>query len=67
MSLSCLGAADIPADHISKPQVDSAPDAISFAMDSSDHIQVLLQKSEAALSRLFALIFPKIDQNKTLG
>jgi hypothetical protein len=49
------------------PQVDSIPDAISFVVDSSEHVQALLQKNKAALSRLFDLIFPKVDQNKTLG
>jgi hypothetical protein len=53
MSSSCLGVADIPADHISKPQVESTSDAISFVVDSSGHVQVLLQKSKAVLSRLF--------------
>jgi hypothetical protein len=34
---------------------------------SNEQVQVLLQKSKAALTRLFALIFPKLDQDKTLG
>jgi hypothetical protein len=66
MSSSCLEATDILADRVSKPQADSASDAISFAVDSSEHVR-LLQKRKAALSRLFALIFPKLDQDKTLG
>jgi hypothetical protein len=33
----------------------------------SELVQALLQKNKAALSRIFALIFPKVDQNKTLG
>ncbi|KAM0855257.1 hypothetical protein ACQ4PT_049891 [Festuca glaucescens] len=61
------GAADIPVDRASKLQVDSMSDAISFAVDSSEQVQMLLQKSKAALTRLFALIFPKLDQDKTLG
>ncbi|KAM0880055.1 hypothetical protein ACQ4PT_033840 [Festuca glaucescens] len=62
-----LGAANIPVSCVRKLPVDSAPDAISFAVDSSELVQALLQKNRAALARLFALIFPKVDQNKTLG
>jgi hypothetical protein len=50
---------------VSKLPVVSAPEAISFAVDSSELVQALLQKNKAALVRLFALIFPKVDQNKT--
>ncbi|KAM0873436.1 hypothetical protein ACQ4PT_038066 [Festuca glaucescens] len=62
-----LGATDIPVNRIGKSPANSAPDAISFAVGSSELVQALLQKNRAALSRLFALIFPKVDQNKTLG
>ncbi|KAM0896290.1 hypothetical protein ACQ4PT_023301 [Festuca glaucescens] len=51
-----LGAADMPVDRTSKLRVDSMSDA-----------RALLQKTKAALTRLFALVFPKLDQDKTLG
>jgi hypothetical protein len=41
-------------------------DAISFAVDSSDQIQDLLKKTKGALSELFSLMFPKLDQEKPL-
>jgi hypothetical protein len=43
------------------------PDALSFAMESSEQIQELLKKAKGALSKLFSLMFLKLDQNKTLG
>ncbi|KAK1684930.1 hypothetical protein QYE76_045778 [Lolium multiflorum] len=62
-----LRAADIPANLVGKPPVDSAADAISFTVDSNELVRVLLRKNKAASSRLFALIFLKADQDKTLG
>jgi hypothetical protein len=41
-------------------------DAISFAIDSSDQIQELRKKAKGALSKLFLLMFPKLDQDRTL-
>jgi ribose 5-phosphate isomerase len=61
------GAADMPVDRANRLRVDSMFDAISFAVDSSDQIQELLQKIKGALAKLFALIFLKLDQKKTLG
>ncbi|KAM0859735.1 hypothetical protein ACQ4PT_046996 [Festuca glaucescens] len=59
-------AANMPVDRTSRLQVDSMSDAISFAVDSSDQIQRLLKKTKGALSKLFSLMFPKLDQEKTL-
>jgi hypothetical protein len=42
-------------------------DAFSFAAESSDQIQDLLKKTKGSMSRLFSMMFPKLDQNKTLG
>jgi hypothetical protein len=42
-------------------------DALSFAVDSSEQIQELLKKTKGALSKIFLLLFPKLDQDKTLG
>ncbi|KAM0925266.1 hypothetical protein ACQ4PT_004298 [Festuca glaucescens] len=63
---SLLGAADMPVDRTSRLRVDSMSDTISFAVDSSDQIQRLLKKTKGALSKLLSLLFPKLDQEKTL-
>jgi hypothetical protein len=42
-------------------------DALSFAAESSDQIQDILKKTKGALSKLFSMMFPKLDQNKSLG
>jgi hypothetical protein len=42
-------------------------DALSIATESSNQLQDLLKKTKGALSRLFSMMFPKLDQNKTLG
>jgi hypothetical protein len=63
----CSGAADTPVDRSSKLRVDSMTDAISFAVDSGEQVQGLLKKTKAALSKLYALVFPKLSQEKTLG
>jgi hypothetical protein len=42
-------------------------DALSFVVESNEQIQELLRKAKGALSKLFSLMFPKMDQNKTLG
>ena len=67
LPLSFVGAADIPANTVGKPPADSAADAISLAVDSGELVRVLLQKNKAVLSRFHAMIFPKADQDKTLG
>jgi hypothetical protein len=59
--------ADIPIDRRSKLRVDSMSDALSFATESSNQLQELLKKTKGALSKLFSMMFPKLDQNKTLG
>jgi hypothetical protein len=64
---NALGAADMPVDRTNRLRVDSMSDAISFSVDSSDQIQELLKKAKGALSKLFLLCFPKLDQEKTLG
>jgi hypothetical protein len=56
----------MPIDRANRHRADSMSDAISFAVDSSDQIQELLKKTKGALAKLFALIFPKLDQKKTL-
>jgi hypothetical protein len=46
--------------------MDSMSDALSFAVESSEEIQELLKKAKGALPKLFLLMLPKLDQNKTL-
>jgi sRNA-binding carbon storage regulator CsrA len=62
-----VGAADISADYVGKLRADSVADAISMAIESGEFVRSLLQKNKAVLSRFHAMIFPKADQNKTLG
>jgi hypothetical protein len=57
----------MPVDRTKRLRGDSMSDAISFAVDSSDQIQDLLKKTKGALSKLFSLMFPKLDQEKPLG
>jgi hypothetical protein len=57
----------MPIDRTNKLQVDSMSDALSFATESSNQLQDLLKKTKGALSKLFLMMFPKLDQNKTLG
>ena len=56
----------MPIDRTKRLRVDSMSDALSFAVDSSDKVQELLKKAKGALSRLSSLMFPKLDQEKTL-
>jgi hypothetical protein len=62
-----LGATDTSVDRSNILRVDSMADVISFTTDSSEQVQVLLKKTNVALSRLHALIFPKLSQEKTVG
>jgi hypothetical protein len=57
----------MPVDRTNKLRVDSMSDALSLEAESSSQIQDLLKKTKGALSRLFSMMFPKLDQNKTLG
>jgi hypothetical protein len=66
-SVIFLGTADMPVDHTNKLRVDSMSHVLSFVVDSNQQIQELLKKAKGALSKLFLLMFPKLDQNKTLG
>jgi hypothetical protein len=60
------GTADTFVDHSNKLRVDSMVDVISFAVDSSEQVQGLLVKMKVAHSKLHALVFPKLSQEKTL-
>ena len=56
----------MPVDRTKRLRVDSMSDALSFAVDSSTQIEELLKKTKGVLSKLFSLMFPKLDQDKTL-
>jgi hypothetical protein len=60
-------AADISADTLGKLPDDSAVDVLTLALESNKLIQALLEKNKGIMSRLHSMIFPKADQNKTLG
>ncbi|KAK1694760.1 hypothetical protein QYE76_011457 [Lolium multiflorum] len=62
-----LSTTDMPVDRMNKFRVDSMSDALTFASESSKQIQDLLTKTKGALSRFLSMMFPKLDQNKTLG
>jgi hypothetical protein len=51
----------MPFDRTNRLRVDYMLDAISFVVDSSYQIQELLKKAKGALSKLFLLIFLKLD------
>jgi hypothetical protein len=63
----CSGIADTPFDRSNKLQVDSITDFISFDVDSGEKVQELLKKTKAALSKLYALVFPNLGQDKSFG
>jgi hypothetical protein len=63
----CLGAAYTPVDRSNKLRVDSMANLISFAEDSSEQVLGPLMNTKAALSKLYALVFPKLNQEKTFG
>ncbi|KAK1652868.1 hypothetical protein QYE76_070673 [Lolium multiflorum] len=64
---SLLSTADMRIDRTNKLRVDSMSDALSFSTESSNHPQDLLKNTKGDLSKLFSMMFPKLDQNKTLG
>jgi hypothetical protein len=41
-------------------------DALSFATEFGNQLQDRLKKTKGALSKLFSMMFPNLDQNKTL-
>ncbi|KAK1615548.1 hypothetical protein QYE76_021065 [Lolium multiflorum] len=65
--LALLKDADIPAEALDKLPNNSPANALSLTLESHKLVQALLQKSKGAVARMHAMIFPKIDQNKTLG
>ncbi|KAK1608414.1 hypothetical protein QYE76_032087 [Lolium multiflorum] len=64
--LALIKAADISADTLGKLPDDSPIDVLTLALESNKLIQALLEKNNI-MSRVHSMIFPKADQNKTLG
>ncbi|KAK1651812.1 hypothetical protein QYE76_069617 [Lolium multiflorum] len=46
---------------------NSPANALSLTLESHKLVQDLLQKGKGSMARMHSMIFPKIDQNKTLG
>jgi hypothetical protein len=67
LSVIFLGTADMPVDRTNKLRVDSMSDALSFVVKSNEQIQELLKKAKGDFPKLFLLMFPNLDQTKTLG
>ncbi|KAK1647363.1 hypothetical protein QYE76_065168 [Lolium multiflorum] len=65
--LALLKDADIPAEALDKLPNNSPANALSLTLESHKLVQALLQKSKGAVARMHAMIFPKIDQKKTMG
>ncbi|KAK1648290.1 hypothetical protein QYE76_066095 [Lolium multiflorum] len=65
--LALLEAADIPAEALDKLPSNSPANALSLTLESHKLVQALLQKGKGAMARMHLMIFPKVDQNRTLG
>ncbi|KAK1687211.1 hypothetical protein QYE76_048059 [Lolium multiflorum] len=66
-SLALLKAADIPAEALDKLPNNSPANALSMTLASHQLVEDLLQKGKGAMTRMHSMIFPKINQDKTLG
>ncbi|KAK1667195.1 hypothetical protein QYE76_055354 [Lolium multiflorum] len=60
-------AADIPAEALDKLPNNSPANALSMTLASHQLVQDLLQKGKGAMARMHSMIFPKINQDNTLG
>ena len=56
----------MPVDRTSRASIESTADAFAFAEDSSNRVQEVLVKAKKSLVKLYATIFPKLPQTKTL-
>ncbi|KAK1693731.1 hypothetical protein QYE76_010428 [Lolium multiflorum] len=66
-SLALLKADDIPVEALDKLPNNSPANALSMTLASHHLVEDLLRKGKGAMARMHLMIFPKIDQNKTLG
>ncbi|KAK1632046.1 hypothetical protein QYE76_006361 [Lolium multiflorum] len=66
-SLALLEAADIPADALDKVPNNSPTNSVSMTLAAHQLTRELLDKGKGAMARMHSMIFPKINQDKTLG
>ncbi|KAK1610939.1 hypothetical protein QYE76_034612 [Lolium multiflorum] len=66
-SLALLEAADIPADALDKVPNNSPANSVSMTLAAHQLTRELLDKGKGAMARMHSMIFPKINQDKTLG
>nr|XP_051221934.1 uncharacterized protein LOC127340201 [Lolium perenne] len=66
-SLALLEAADIGVEALDKLPNNSPANALSMTLASHQLTQDLLQKGKGAMAWMHSMIFPKINQEKTLG
>ncbi|KAK1669420.1 hypothetical protein QYE76_057579 [Lolium multiflorum] len=59
-------SADISADALKKLPDNLPVDSLTLTLEYHKLIQALLQKNKGVMARMHSLIFPKVDQNKTL-
>ncbi|KAK1677362.1 hypothetical protein QYE76_038210 [Lolium multiflorum] len=66
-SLALLEAANIPIDALERVPNNSPANAVSTVLASHQLTQELLMKGKSVLAQIHSMIFPKINQDKTLG
>ncbi|KAK1632900.1 hypothetical protein QYE76_007215 [Lolium multiflorum] len=66
-SLALLEAANIPANALDKIPNNSPANGVSMTLASHQLTRELLEKGKGAMARMHSMIFPKINQDKTLG
>ncbi|KAK1605614.1 hypothetical protein QYE76_029287 [Lolium multiflorum] len=66
-SLALLEAANIPANALDKVPNNSPTNGVSMTLASHQLTRELLEKGKGAMARMHSMIFPKINQDKTLG
>jgi phosphoenolpyruvate synthase/pyruvate phosphate dikinase len=64
---SLAEAADIPADALDKVPNNSSANSVSMTLAAHQLTRELLDKGKGAMARMHSMIFPKINQDKTLG
>ncbi|KAK1629856.1 hypothetical protein QYE76_004171 [Lolium multiflorum] len=66
-SLALLEAADIPADALDKFPNNSPANGVLMTLAAHQLTRELLEKGKGAMARMHSMIFPKINQDRTLG
>ncbi|KAK1602838.1 hypothetical protein QYE76_017011 [Lolium multiflorum] len=66
-SLALLEAANIPANALDKIPNTSPANGVSMTLASHQLTRELLEKGKGAMARMHSMIFPEINQDKTLG